>query len=190
MHALPCPLLAEIGIPNAWQCLRVAAPFLTVAAGWALIRRMDEILEHFFPQWEWEKEMGWLNIGLERRVERSLRGIAAAFYATLAAALVGIVWGAQGIALLDRMTEPGVLAEIALRLPVLFVSLAYWLLYLGCGLLPKLRRQYEEEGLEKFRAEQRELEREREAARPSRGKSLPKPRFDPPVHINQPRSRR
>jgi len=164
-------ILADIAIPSAWQCLVFAAPFLAAIAVCWLINRTDQIINHLFPDWEWERRLGWLNIRARRRAEAALRWIGYGIYAILAAALYGIVWGAQALPTVGHWNDPNVLGDVALRLAVLLVCFGVWLVYLGCGLIPKLRDQQEKEDLEKFRAETDETEKEREARSPSRLKS-------------------
>jgi len=185
MRAQPLSFLAEIAIPSAGQCLRVAAPFLAVAAAWWLVARMDQIIAYLFPHLEWERKMGWLNIRAERQANAIWRWLGYAVYALLATALYGIVWSVQGLPPLDEWTDPSQVSEVATRLPVLLVSAGFWLVYLGCGLIPQLRNQYETEDLENFRAEQKELEREQELLRSRRKKSPAKPRFEMPARSNR-----
>jgi hypothetical protein len=118
-----------------------------------------------------------------------MRWIRYLVYFLLAVALYGIVWSAEALPLARDWSDPYKMAELTLRVPVLLVSLGLWLVYLGCLLLPKLRRQYEEEDLQKFREQMREHEEEYEP-RPRRGPgSLPKPRPSAPTSP-VPRSRR
>jgi hypothetical protein len=166
----------------AWQCLNFAAPFLAVMAVWWLINRIDRIINHLLPDLEWEKSLGWLNIRAERQVNSALRWIGYCIYALLAVALYGIVWGAEGLQHLDNWSDPWVMGDLALRVPVLGICLGAWILYLGGWLIPKLRAEREEAGLKKFRAEMKEAERERAIHSPSRIHSpLRKPRTNAPL---------
>jgi hypothetical protein len=168
---------AGLAFPSAWQCFVWAAPFLAVAAVWWLINQTDRIINHLFPHLEWEKSLGWLNIRAERRAKAALRWVGYGIYATLAVALYGIVWAAQGLQALGNWSEPWILGDLALRIPVLVLCLGLWWFYLGCWLIPKLRAQREEAGLKQFRAEAEEAEKEREVHSHSRVHSpLPKPR--------------
>jgi hypothetical protein len=160
MYGTPHLVLAAIGIPSAWQCFTVAAPFLAFAALRWVIHRIDFTVNRLFPHWEWERRLGWLNLGTQRRADAVLRWIGYFLYALLAAALYGIVWAAPALGQLDRWSDPNVLGEISLKISVLLVCLGLWLVYLGFELLPKLRRQHETEELERFRAEQAGYERE------------------------------
>ncbi len=190
MSALPVVLMAEIAIPDAKQCFTWAAPLVILVAAICVIGRMDQIIEGLFPHWEWERRLGWLNIRAQRQAERVLRWIGYFIYAALGLALLGIVWAAKGLALINQWEDPHVAAELARRVPVLLACLGLWLVYLGCELMPKMRGQYEEEELEKFRAEQEEIERQRERDPASRVKTpLAKPRLNSPVEPDRPRRR-
>ena len=182
MHGAISPLfLAGFVFPGAWQCFVWTAPFLSVAAVWWLINRTDRIVNHLFPDLEWEKSLGWLNIRAERRANAALRWVGYGSYALLAVALVGIVWAAQGLQALDNWSDPWVMGDLSLRVPVLVICLGAWVLYLGCWLIPKLRAQREEAELKKFRAEAEEAEKERETNPRSRIPSpLRKPRTNAP----------
>lgn len=191
MHGAPFLVVAEVCLLIAKRCMAWAMPFLGVAALACLVRRMDQIIDRLFPHWEWEKRLGWLNIRAQRRADLVLRWIGYFIYAVLAVALLGIVWGAEALATLDRWDDPSVMADLALRVPVLLACLGLWLVYFGCELIPKLRDQSEREGLRKFRAEQRELEEERERNPVSRIKSpLYKPRFGLSIESDRMRPRR
>jgi hypothetical protein len=171
----------------AWQCLNFAAPILAVAAVWWLISRTDRIINHLFPYLEWEHSLGWLNIQAERRANTAMRWIGYGIYATLAVALLGMVWAAEGLQALDNWSDPWVMGDLVLRVPVLGFCLGLWWFYLGCWLVPKLRAEREEAGLKKFRAEAKEAEREREMHIPSRiHPPLRKPRTNPPPGLPVP----
>ena len=186
MHgAIPLTIVVEAVAIMAWRCLVFLSPIFAVAALWWLVNRMDQVINYFFPALEWEKDLGWLNIRAERQANAIWRWLGYAVYALLATALYGIVWSVQGLPPLDEWTDPSQVSEVATRLPVLLVSAGFWLVYLGCGLIPQLRNQYETEDLENFRAEQKELEREQELLRSRRKKSPAKPRFEMPARSNR-----
>jgi hypothetical protein len=144
----------------------LAAPFLAVAAVWWLINRTDRIVSHLFPDLEWEQSLGWLNIKAERRANTGLRWVGYGIYVMLADALVGIVWGAEGLSQIDNWSDPWVMGDLALRVPALLFCLGIWVLYLGGWLIPKLRAQRDEAEYKKFRAEVEEAERERDEMHP------------------------
>jgi len=184
MVATHFPLVAAIGIPDARHCLIAALPVVCVLAVSWFLKRIDSILAWLFPHWEWERKLGWLNIRAERQADAFLRWVRYLVYALLAMSLYGIVWGAQALAWLDQMDDPRILAEIVARVPVLLISLGFWLSYLGLVLIPKLRNEYEFEELQKYRAEQAILEKEHERARSSRLKPR-HPDKTPPLRSNR-----
>ena len=170
------------GVSIAWQCFVWAAPFLAVAAVvWWLISRTDRIVNHLFPNLEWEHSLGWLNIQAERRANTALRWVGYGIYIMLIDALYGIVWGAEGLQHLDNWSDPWVMGDLALRVPALGICLGIWILYLGGWLIPKLRAQREAAEWKKIRAEAQEAEREREPQPRSRvHQPLRKPRTNAP----------
>jgi hypothetical protein len=167
MQMLPLPV-AAIAIPSAAQCLQWLAPIAALVLFRGILFGIDRLLSRIFPGLEWQRNLGWFNIKAERRAARVLRGIGCVVMAGLAVALYGIAWGAVGLQMLPRWTDPDTLARINLRLPVLVGSLSLLLLYFGIELLPRLRREYEEQELEAIRAEWAAFEEEkqhRESAR-------------------------
>jgi hypothetical protein len=193
MHGAISPLfLAGFVFPSAGQCLVLAAPILAVAAVWWLINRTDRIVNHLFPDLEWEQSLGWLNIRAERRANTGLRWLGYGIYVMLIDALYGIVWGAEGLQQLNNWSDPWVMGDLALRIPALGFCLGIWVLYLGGWLIPKLRAQREAAELKKIRAEAEEAEKERETHPPSRIQSpLRKPRTNvPPGPLVPDRTRR
>src|ERR1017187_6898469 len=110
MHGAISPLfLAGFVFPSAGQCLVLAAPILAVAAVWWLINRTDRIVNHLFPDLEWEQSLGWLNIRAERRANTGLRWLGYGIYVMLIDALYGIVWGAEGLQQLNNWSDPWVM---------------------------------------------------------------------------------
>jgi hypothetical protein len=158
---------------------QVAAPLLVLAAlGW-LVLRTDKIVHHVFPDLEWERNLGWLNIRAERRAHRALRWVGYGIVVLLLDALVGIVWAARGFPALADWSDPWVMGELALRVPALGFCLLIWVIYFGCGLLPRLRREREEAAFRKFRAEMAARDEELAHESPPRVHApLPKPRTD------------
>lgn len=163
MHgAMPFMVLAEIAIPTAWQCLVIASPVFAVTVVWWMITRTNQVIDAIFPDWEWEKRLGWLNIRASRRADAVLRWIGYFIYALLAATLYGIVWSASAFTDINQTSDPNGVANGMWKFSTLLICLGVWVLYLGWELIPKLRHQYEREELEKYRAEQTELEEERQ----------------------------
>ena len=181
-------LLAQIAVPSAGKCLRLAAPVAAILAlGW-VIRHSDELIRRWLPHLEWERQLGWFNIRSELRAAAALRWIGYVVYTGLALALVGILWSAIGLGELQRPDNPEMLSEFPGRLPVLFASLGLWALYLGGHLLPRLRHEYEEEELARYRAEIAQLESESEeqpALRSAKGPLL-SPKLSPSQRSTQP----
>jgi type VI protein secretion system component VasK len=160
----------------------IALPVIVLAAlGW-LVARTDRIIHHAFPDLEWERNLGWLNIRAARRANRALRWVGYSVVVLLLDSLVGILWVAKGFPRLADWTDPWVMGELALRLPVLGLCLLIWIIYLGCGLLPRLRAEREAAAFRKFRAEMKADDEERASESPSRIHApLPKPRSDAPT---------
>ena len=180
-EAIPPLVLTTVLLLIAWKGLLFAAPLLVIAAVWWLVTQTDRIINYFFPLLEWEKSLGWLNIRAERRANAALRWVGYAIYAVLVFALSGIVWAAFGLQNLANWSDPWVMGDLALRVPVLGICLGVWLLYLGGWLIPKLRAEREEAGLRQFRREMAWVELEREMHPRSRVKSpLRKPRASTP----------
>jgi signal transduction histidine kinase len=177
-----------MAIPDPWPCLVWATPLLAVAAVWWLIDHADRIIHFLFPDLEWERSLGWLNIKAEKRAQAAIRWLGYGIYLVLAAALYGIVRIADGFPALEDWADPWVVGDLVLRIPALAVCLGVWLIYLGCWLMPKLRRQREEADLQQYRAELKEVEDERERFRhQSRVKApLPKPRSNSPFPSQAP----
>ena len=183
MHgAIPPFLLARVILIMAWKCLVFAAPFLSVAALWWLVNRTDRIISYLFPDLEWERSLGWLNIRAERRAKAALRWVGYGTYTLLAVALPGIVWAVKGLLEIDDWADSLITGDLALRVLVLVICLGAWILYLGGWLMPKLRAEREEAALKKFRAQADEEEKEREKHPRSRIHSpLRKPRMNAPL---------
>jgi hypothetical protein len=178
MHgALPPSILAEALLIMAWKCLVCLAPLLVVLVMTWLAFRTDRIIAWLYPDLEWEKSLGWLNIRAERRATTALRWVGYAVHLALLGALYGVAWAAVGLQGLIDATDPLAAVGLALRIPVLVLGLGAWLLYFGSWLIPRLRSEREEAELKRFRAKMDEAERERERNPPSRVKApLLKPR--------------
>jgi hypothetical protein len=161
MHGTPLPVIAEIAIPDASHCFRLVAPFLAAGVLLFLGRNSDEIFNRLFPHWEWERKLGWLNFAAHRRADAVMRWLGYFVYAILVVALAGIVWAAKGLSAMGQWDNVQVFSDLLFRIPVLLVCLGFWFYYLGGYLLPRMRGQYEEEELEKYREEQKEHEHDR-----------------------------
>jgi len=186
--ALPLSIVAEALAIMAWRCLVFLAPVFTVAALWWLVNRTDVVINYFFPDLEWERSLGWLNIRAERRANTALRWLGYGIYFLLVGALYGVLWSALGMRDWDRAeTDPAAAMALLVHAPVLLACLGAWVLFLGTWLIPKLRAEREEAALRRFRAQMEEAEREREPKPRSRVKSpLRKPRTNQPLVLPKP----
>jgi hypothetical protein len=140
-------------IPTAGQCLAVAAPVATVGACIWFLRHGDRVIGRLFPNWEWERKLGWLNHRAHRRAETVLRGVRHLLHAFLLLALVGVL----GLSWLagqphDMDTAPGIFAY-ALELIDIGVCLAPWIYYFVAVLRPRIIAEYEEDELQRYRTE-------------------------------------
>jgi hypothetical protein len=160
-------ILAQIAIPTAGDCLRVLGPIGGLFFLNWLFHNSDAIIHRLFPHLEWERELGWLNIRAERRAATFIRLAGYVFYGLLCAALYGIVWSATVLRDLPQWRDPDALRELTGALSVLVICGWVWMVYLAGHLIPKLKREYEEEELARFRAELAELERRREEQSPA-----------------------
>jgi hypothetical protein len=116
-----------------------------------------------------------------------VRWLGYGIYILLVAALYGMIWAAEGLQALDNWSDPWVMGDLVLRIPVLGICLGAWVLYLGGWLIPKLRAQREEAELKKFRAQMEEAERQRERQPRSRIHApLRKPRTNAPLVLQAP----
>ena len=164
--AMPSLAHTALAIPDARQCLLLAAPFLGLAAFYWLFWHSDRLIEWLFPHWEWERKLGWLNFRANRIAETVLRWIGHAVHALLCLALYGILWGSSAF---DDIAQeaPNAVADGMGKLMTLLICLGIWSIYLGSELIPRLKNQYEREELEKFREEHPELNEEHERPRKS-----------------------
>jgi len=160
MSGLLLSVMAVIAIPDAPHFFRAIGPGLAVVAFLFVWHRIEWVVNRLFPDWAWQKKLGWLNFSAIRRADAFMQWLGYFVYVLLAAALVGILWVAEGFPTYEDWSDPPVLAILLVRVPVLVVCLGFWLLYLLGELIPKMSNQYEEEELEKFRAEQKEIERQ------------------------------
>jgi hypothetical protein len=174
------PVMADITL--SWSDLALGVGPLAAAAGaWWVISRADAIVAHCFPDAQWERSLGWLNLSAERRADRAMRWLGYALYVLLFDALVIMIWSANGLAtLLATWDDPYVFGTLLLHLGALMLCTLIWVLYLGCGLLPSIRDRREIASLRADRRRIDEEERERAAHEPAPTSrvygGLPKPR--------------
>jgi len=142
-----------------------------------LISRTDHIIHAIFPDLEWERSLGWLNIRAERRASRAMRWVGYGVVVLLLDSLAGIFWAAKGLPRLADWSDPWVMGDLVLRVPALGFCLLIWVIYLGLGLLPRLRAEREAAAYRQFRAERETLEDAQPVETPSRVHTpLPRPR--------------
>ena len=155
----------HIYVPSAEECVWIAGPILGVLlVRWAWLS-LDQIIAWLFPNWEFEQRLGWLNLRAQKRAATFLRWLTHLLHALLAVALYGILWAAEGLGTMTP-SDPLTVASGLSRLPVLLFSLGFWVVYLRFELIPRLRHEYEEEELQRYRAEHPEIEAETERVQP------------------------
>jgi len=146
-------LFASIGVPTAAECFRMLAPFAGIIAMFWVIGSADGWIRRLFPRPDWEEQLGWLRLRAERKASRMLRWGGYAVHAIFAIFLLGIVWGAVAVGRWGAQPDNGTLRELLIRLPILVSSFVLCLGYVVAELLPRLRREFDEEELVRFRAE-------------------------------------
>jgi hypothetical protein len=177
----PTFLLAEIA-PVSWHdVVAFGAPVLFLAALAWVVLRTDRIIETVLPDLEWERSLGWLNIRAERRASRAMRWVNYGAIVLLVDALVIFFWAAKDLPDLSNWSDPWVMGDLALRVPVMALCLTIWVIYLGLGLLPRVRAEREAAAFRKFRAQmaladEEKRARETMAPSPRTHAALPKPR--------------
>jgi hypothetical protein len=178
----PIPLFAEMA-PISWHDVATfATPVLVLAALAWIVSRTDRIIGTVMPDLEWERSLGWLNIRAERRASRAMRWVSYGVILLLIDALVILYWCAKGLPDLSTWSDPWVMGDLALRVPLMGLCLMIWVIYLGLGLLPRVRTDRETAAFKKFRAQMAAADEEKRALeamgqKSSRGPTeLPKPR--------------
>ena len=58
-------------------------------------------------------------------------------------ALVIFYWAAEGLPDLSNWSDPWVMGDLALRVPAMVLCLMIWVIYLGLGLVPRVRAERE-----------------------------------------------
>lgn len=178
----PIPLLAEIA-PVSWHDVAAfATPVLVLLALAWVVSRTDRIVETVFPDLEWERSLGWLNIRAERRASRAMRWVSFGVIVMLIDALVILFWCAKGLPDLSTWSDPWVMGDLTWRVPLMGLCLLIWMIYLGLGLLPRVRADREAAAFRKFRKQMAASDEEKRALeamgqKSSRGPTeIPKPR--------------
>jgi hypothetical protein len=75
------------------------------ALAW-IVFNTDRIVHTVFPDLEWERSLGWLNIRAERRASRAMRWVGYAVIVLLFDSLVLIFWAAKGMPRLADWSDP------------------------------------------------------------------------------------
>src|ERR1700761_8409988 len=107
---MPRPIFffADIA-PVSWRdVVAFATPVLVLAALAVLVARTDRIMNAVFPDLEWERSLGWLNIRAERRANRAMRWVNYGIVVLLVDALVILYWCAKGLPDLSTWADPWV----------------------------------------------------------------------------------
>ena len=159
------PVMA-LFVPSAAQCFAVTGPIVSIFGLLWLMRHAQEGVEKIFPHWKWERELGWLNIRAHRRAETILCWIRHGVHAGLLTALIGILWVAAVFGNFHEWDDPIAVGYLLLRVPILMAGLIAWVLYFTTALAPRLRAEYEEDELERYRRENPDAEADAKANRP------------------------
>jgi hypothetical protein len=153
-------------IPSPGQCLTIAAPVASIAAIIWFSRHGDRVIARLFPHWEWERRLGWLNARANRRAETVLRGLRHLGHTFLLfdlAAILGLSWFVGGP---HDMDSGASVFTYVLEMVYLGVCLIPWIYYFVVILGPRIRAEFEEEELQRYRAEHPEDDGASETARP------------------------
>jgi hypothetical protein len=168
MNALHLSPQVGVPMPSPIEWLFIAAaPFLIVAGFIGLSLGTKVVMRRFFPLWEWQQSLGWLNIRAHKRAEAVMRWLGYLFKACVAVALYGIVWAAPALSSVDNWKEPNDVADNMAKLTVLIWCSALWAGYFYFELVPKLKAEFEWEDLQEFRGMLRKREEELERKYPS-----------------------
>ncbi len=178
----PTSYFADLALPSWHDVSTFAAPVLVLAALAWVVSRTDRIVATAMPDLEWERSLGWLNIKAEKRASRAIRWVGYGVMVLLVDALVILFWAAKGLPDLSDWNDPWVMGDLALRVPVMVLCVMIWVIYLGLGLVPRVRAEREAAAYKKFRREMRAAEEEKRAldamggVAPRGYPELPKPR--------------
>ncbi len=156
-------MAAALLVPTAGQCLRVAGPLVLVLGTVWFWRHGELFLERLFPHWEWERNLGWLNLRADRQAERLLRFCTHLLHLALLGALVGILFLSWSLGQpQDTDSAIGLFSLGAVWL-YLIACYGFWIYYFVAILAPRVRDEYEAAELARYRKENPELEKENRA---------------------------
>ena len=146
-------MLAALLVPNASQCIAIGGPVLAIIGLVWFWHHGDAVIARLFPQLKWERELGWLNLRAHRRADRIMRGLTHVLHTLLLGALVGLL----GFAWLLGQPHDTDSAIGLFSIPFEFIYLVFflgiWIVYFVYLLAPRIRAEYEDQELKRWRAE-------------------------------------
>jgi hypothetical protein len=140
-------------VPSVSQCLAIAAPAAGIGFIIWFLRHGDRVVARLFPHWEWERRLGWLNAKANRRAETVLRGLRHLGHAFLLldlAAFLALAWLVGGSH--DMDSSIGAFSYL-LEMGYFGACLVPWIYYFAVILGPRITAEFEEEELQRYRAE-------------------------------------
>jgi len=155
--------VAALLIPTAGQCLQLAGPLLIAIGAIWFWRHGDVVLARLFPQWEWERKLGWLNLRANRQAERILRALTHGLHLALLLALVGILLLSWSLGQPPDTDTLGGILGLAGEWIYLIACYGFWIYYFTAVLYPRVRDEYEAAELERYRLENPELDSTRKS---------------------------
>ncbi len=156
-------MAAALLVPTAGECLQVGGPLVLVLGTLWFWRNGDLLLARLFPEWEWERKLGWLNLRANRRAEGILRILTHLLHVALLLALVGILVLSRSLGQPQDTDSVIGLLSIAGVWMYLIAGYGFWIYYFTCILAPRVRDEYEAEELARYRLENSEIEKEHRA---------------------------
>jgi hypothetical protein len=151
-------MAAALLVPTAGQCLQIGGPIVLVLGTIWFWRNGDLLLERLFPNWEWERQLGWLNLRANRQADRILRALTHLLHGALLIALIGI------LALSSFLGRP-LDTDSAITLFSIFgvwvyliACYGFWIYYFAAILAPRVRDEYEAAELARYRRENPEVD--------------------------------
>ena len=155
--------MAALLVPTAGQCVQIGGPIVLVLGTIWFWRNGEFLLARLFPNWEWERTLGWLNLRANRQAERILRVLTHLLHAALLLALAGILALSWSLGQpVDTDSVIGVFSLVGVWI-LLIGCYGFWFYYFTAILAPRVRDEYEAAELERYRLENPELEKENRA---------------------------
>ena len=140
-------------VPSAAQCLAFGGPIVSLAGLFWFWRHGDEWIARLFPHLQWKRELGWLNLSADRRADRIMRGLTHALHVGLLAALIGILGFAWLLGQPHDTDSTLGLFSIPFQFIYLPLFLGIWIVYFTYLLGPRVRAEFEEGELRRYREE-------------------------------------